>query len=268
MFDQGSGRLQLAHAITNPSNPLIARVFVNRVWQAVFGQGLVKTTSNFGKLGEQPSHPELLDDLSIRFVENGWSLKRLLRDIVQSETYRQSSATRSECADVDPVNVSLWRMNRKRLSVESWRDAILSVTHRLDSTIGGKSIDPSQPDSRRRTVYTQVSRLDLNRMLAVFDFPDPNAHSDGRAKTVNPLQKLFILNSPFMLSSSDALSQRLEANATHPIDRIRATYQLLFARQPSDAEIRESLEFLQGEAPAWNQWTQVMLATNEFATLD
>lgn len=268
LFDQGSGRLQLAQAITSPSNPLLARVFVNRVWKSLFGLALVKTTSNFGKLGELPSHPELLDDLSIRFIEHGWSLKWLLREIVLSETYRQSSADRADCAEIDPQNVALWRMNRKRLPVESWRDAILAVTKQLDTSLGGKSIDPSQPESRRKTVYSQVSRLDLNRMLAVFDFPDPNAHSDGRLRTVNPLQKLFVLNSPFMQSNSNALSKLLESSATHPVDRIKMTYQMLFARQPDETEIADSLEFLGNENPSWTQWAQIMLATNEFATLD
>ena len=268
LFDQGSGRLQLAQAITSPSNPLLARVFVNRVWKSLFGLALVKTTSNFGKLGELPSHPELLDDLSIRFIEHGWSLKWLLREIVLSETYRQSSADRADCAEIDPQNVALWRMNRKRLPVESWRDAILAVTKQLDTSLGGKSMDPSQPESRRKTVYSQVSRLDLNRMLAVFDFPDPNAHSDGRLRTVNPLQKLFVLNSPFMQSNSNALSKLLESSATHPVDRIKMTYQMLFARQPDETEIADSLEFLGSENPSWTQWAQIMLATNEFATLD
>jgi len=268
LFDQGSGRLQLAQAITSPSNPLLARVFVNRVWKSLFGLGLVKTTSNFGKLGELPSHPELLDDLSIRFIEHGWSLKWLLREIVLSETYRQTSAGRAGCDEIDPQNVALWRMNRKRLPVESWRDAILAVTKQLDTSLGGKSMDPSQPESRRKTVYSQVSRLDLNRMLAVFDFPDPNAHSDGRLRTVNPLQKLFVLNSPFMQSNSNALSKLLESSATHPVDRIKMTYQMLFARQPDETEIADSLEFLGNENPSWTQWAQIMLATNEFATLD
>jgi hypothetical protein len=268
VFDQGSGRLQLAQAITDPSNPVVARVFVNRVWQALFGRGLVKTASNFGKLGEQPTHPELLDDLSNRFIENGWSTKWLIREMVLSETYRQSSEMRSECESVDATNALLWRMNRKRLSVESWRDAILSVCGKLDSSIGGKSIDPSHPESRRKTIYSEVSRLGLNRMLAVFDFPDPNAHSDGRIKTINPLQKLFVMNSPFMLATSASLRQRVDSFATHPADRVRATYQLLFARQPSHEELSESLEFLQGESPPWVEWAQVLLATNEFATLD
>ena len=267
-FDQGSGRLQLAVALTNPSNPTFARVFVNRVWQQLFGRGLVATTSNFGKLGEQPTHPELLDDLSSRFIENGWSLKWLVREIVLSETYRQSSATREECVAVDPLNTKLWRMNRKRLPIESWRDGILSVGNRLDRSIGGKSIDPSLPEGSRKTVYSEVSRLGLNRMLAVFDFPDPNAHSDGRIRTVNPLQKLFVMNSPFMRTISEALGQRVESFASHPKDRIRATYQLLFARQPTDEEVSDSLEFLSGDRPLWTEWAQVLVATNEFATLD
>ena len=268
VLDQGSGRLQLAVALTNPANPTFARVFVNRVWQQLFGRGLVTTASNFGKLGEKPTHPELLDDLSIRFIENGWSLKWLVREIVLSETYRQSSATRIECMEADPINANLWRMNRKRLPIEAWRDGILAVGNRLDRTLGGSSMDPSLPEGSRKTVYSEVSRLGLNRMLAVFDFPDPNAHSDGRMKTVNPLQKLFVMNSPFMKVTTEALRQRIESFASHPKDRIRATYQLLFARQPTEEEIADSLEFLSGDNPTWTQWAHVLLATNEFATLD
>ena len=144
----------------------------------------------------------------------------------------------------------------------------MTVSLALDDSIGGKSMDPSLPESKRKTVYSEVSRLELNRMLAVFDFPDPNVHSDGRIKTVNPLQKLFVMNSPFMRSNAGALRQRVESFSGHPTSRILATYQLLFSRPPTEDEVQDSLEFLQGEQPAWTEWAQALLATNEFATID
>jgi hypothetical protein len=267
-FQEGSGRLELARTLTAPGNPLFARVMVNRVWQALFGKGLVATPSNFGAMGQTPSHPELLDDLSNRFIQHGWSIKWLIREIVLSSTYRQSSQHRSDGQNLDPENRLLWRMNRKRLSVEAWRDAILVAADRLDGSLGGKSIDPSLPDSNRRTLYSEVSRLSLNRMLAVFDFPDPNAHSDGRVRTVNPLQKLFILNSPFMLAQAQSLAKRQEGWATHPEDRIRATYFVLLARAPSQSELTDSLEYVQGGPERWTHWAQILLSTTEFSMID
>src|SRR5262249_32536327 len=135
-FRQGSGRLELARAIASPDNPLTARVIVNRVWQHHFGRGLVGTASNFGALGERPSHPELPDRLARRLIATGWSIKALHREILLSSTYRQSSRFDSQGSAKDPGNVLLWRMNRRRLDVEAWRDAMLSVAGRLDDSLG------------------------------------------------------------------------------------------------------------------------------------
>ena len=145
-LDQGSGREQLADAIVDHSNPLAARVIVNRVWTELIGQPLVRTPSNFGRLGETPTHPELLDDLAVGFMDNGWSLKWLQREIVLSATYGQSSHVDASKSSVDPQNQLLWRMPRRRLSVEAYRDAVLAVAGRLDHTVGGTSLQPDDPD--------------------------------------------------------------------------------------------------------------------------
>ena len=173
-------------------------MIVNRVWQHHFGRGLVGTASNFGTLGERPSHPELLDWLARRFVASGWSLKALHREILLSSTYQQSSRFDSQGFARDPGNMLLWRMNRRRLDVEAWRDAMLAVAGRLDESIGGPSVGLDAPANRRRTAYAAVSRHDLAWMLRLFDFPDPNITSGGRVETTVPLQQLFVLNSEFM----------------------------------------------------------------------
>ncbi|HUQ68678.1 MAG TPA: PSD1 and planctomycete cytochrome C domain-containing protein, partial [Planctomycetaceae bacterium] len=206
VWTNGSGRLDLAAALVDRRNPLTARVIVNRLWGWHFGEPLVSTASNFGALGERPSHPELLDDLAVRFMEQGWSLKWLHREIVLSAAYQRSSAAGADNVARDPGNRWLWRMSRQRLTVEQFRDALLSSAGRLDSAVGGASMDPHEPDARRRTVYSRVSRLELNALLARFDFPDPNVHSDGRTETTTPLQKLFVLNSPFMQRQAESLT--------------------------------------------------------------
>ncbi|MGH7129438.1 MAG: DUF1553 domain-containing protein, partial [Planctomycetaceae bacterium] len=172
---------------------------------------------------------------------------------------------------IDPANRLLWRMNRRRLDVERWRDSLLAVSGRLERGIGGRSIDPEDPDETRRTLYSEVSRLELNPMLALFDFPDPNAHSDGRSKTVTPLQKLFVLNSPFMVRQAEALAERLSIEAGPDLaDRIRHAYRLLYAREATDEELRLGLEFLAGSAEetAWVEYAQALLASNEMLFLD
>jgi hypothetical protein len=274
-FKEGSGRRELADAIVNPRNPLTARVIVNRVWALNFGRPLVGTPSNFGALGERPSHPELLDDLAARFMDNGWSLKWLQREIVLSAAYRQSSTADARARAADPDNRLLGRMNRRRLSVESWRDAVLSAAGRLDdTTVGGPSIDPQDPKERRRTVYSAVSRLEPNRMLALFDFPDPNAHADRRLETT-PLQKLFVLNSPFMTAAASHLADRLttEVAADDSADRRRIdqAYRLLYARPLTEKEGKLRLAYLaEGDdrAARWRQYAQALLAANEMMFLD
>jgi hypothetical protein len=271
-FQQGSGRLELARAVGNEKNPLTARVIVNRVWGQLFGHPLVGTPSNFGALGERPSHPELLDDLAVRFMEAGWSLKWLHREIVLSAAYLQSSRGNVDPTKVDPANRLLGRMNRRRLGVEAWRDAILAATGRLRGPVGGPSIDPTAPDQNRRTVYSQVSRLSLNPMLALFDFPDPNIHADHRVETTTPLQKLFVMNSPFMVHQAEALADFLTTH-TDGADRsfIQRGYLALYGRPVSDAELRLGLEFLKGSKDKKvrrQEYAQVLLAANEMLFID
>ena len=279
-FRQGSGRLELAEAIAGRHNPLTARVIVNRIWGQHFGRPLVGTPSNFGALGERPTHPELLDDLAVRFMDAGWSLKWLQREIVLSAAYRQSSTLSPQprgqgegARTADPENRLLGRMPRRRLSFEAWRDALLSVSGRLGPIIGGRSIDPQDPKEGRRSVYSAVSRLELNRMLALFDFPDPNAHADRRVETTTPLQKLFVLNSPFMASLAALLVERLktEAGAANDQRRIDLAYRLLYGRPAEAREMQMGLAFLAegDDRPArWQQYAHMLLAANEMLFLD
>jgi hypothetical protein len=299
-FQEGSGRRELALAITSPSNPLAARVIVNRIWAALFGRGLVATPSNFGALGDPPTHPELLDDLAARFVASGWSLKRLLRELVLSATYAQASTLSNDPAkgsghdvvaaandastahDGAPLDVLALdrdqlfaRMPRRRLSVEAWRDTLLAAAGRLEATIGGPSIDPADPQERRRTLYSRISRLELNRLLALFDYPDPNIHADRRVETTTPLQKMFVLNSPFLVENAAALAHRLLAEippgeGAH-VRRIARAYHWLFGRPATEIETRLALDYLQeadDQERAWRQYAHVLLAANELWFID
>ena len=272
-FENGSGRLELADSIATRDNPLTARVIVNRMWGQFFGKPLVGTPSNFGSLGERPTHPDLLDNLSWRFINTGWSLKCLQREIVLSATYRQSSDIDVAKQAVDPANTLLWRMDRRRLSVESWRDALLSVGDRLDLQLGGPSIDPQDSDETRRTAYSRVSRLELDAMLALFDFPDPNVHSPKRNETTTPLQKLFVLNSPFMVRQAESFAKRVTESALQDIDRVSVAYKLAFGREPNGDEREIGLSFLGGcdkadELARWTQYAQIILASNELLMVD
>ena len=272
-FSKGSGRLELANAIVSRDNPLTARVIVNRIWALHFGRPLVGTPSNFGSLGERPTHPQLLDDLSVRFMESGWSLKWLQREIVLSATYRQASTIDEQKDAVDPSNRLLWRANRRRLGVEPWRDALLAVAGKLERQVGGKSIKPQDPNERRRTMYSYISRLELDSMLAMFDFPDPNAHSPTRVETTTPLQKLFVLNSPFMVKQAQSLAAELIDSTGDDAERIRVAYETLYSRLPLDDEVALGQEFMAGCAESdaharWTQYAQVLLASNEMLLID
>jgi mono/diheme cytochrome c family protein len=290
-FQHGSGRLELARAIASGANPLTARVMVNRIWQYHFGRGLVGTASNFGTLGERPSHPDLLDWLSHRLVSSGWSLKALHREIMLSSVYQQSSRFDSQGYARDPGNTLLWRMNRRRLDVEAWRDAMLAVARRLDVTIGGPSVSLDTPANHRRTVYAAISRHDLAWMLRLFDFPDPNITSGQRVETTIPLQQLFVLNSEFMANCARAVAVRLlsATSSSRGQDRpdeaarIRRAYLLLYGRNVSERELELGLAYLRTpEPPAatdphpqthtdisrWERYTQALLATNEFLFVD
>ena len=275
---KGSGRLELARSLTDPRNPLTARVIVNRVWAGHFGFGLVRTPSNFGSLGERPTHPRLLDYLAVGLVENGWSLKWLHRTILLSATYARGSDFDKQNFSVDGDNRLLWRMNRRRLEVEPWRDAMLAVSGNLDTKFGGPSGKLDDSNNRRRTIYGFVSRHKLNELLRLFDFPDPNITSDRRSSTTVPLQQLFVLNSDFMNRQADSLVKRLEKDVPDGgSQRIRRTYQLLYARNPSDRELAIGEEFLkQVEASSektdklspWLQYALALLGSNEFTYID
>ncbi len=269
-----SGRRELAEAITSADNPLTARVIVNRVWAGHFGYGLVRTTSNFGQLGERPSHPELLDWLSVWFVENGWSLKKLHRLIVQSSTWQQSSEFHSTAFEADPENRLLWRMNRRRLEIEPWRDGLLLASGELDRTIGGPSINLNNNGNRRRTIYGFVSRHRLDELLRLFDFPDPNITSASRSVTTVPLQQLFVLNSEFMVQRARALVKRLsETDAASDEEKVVRAYLLLFGRSADEQERDTAAEFLSGNSESeklsrWEQYALALLSANEFLYLD
>jgi hypothetical protein len=275
-FTQGSGRLELADAIASKDNPLTARVIVNRVWRHHFGKGLVRTPSNFGALGERPTHPELLDHLATGFVASDWSLKWLHREIMLSTAYRLSSRHEARNHEADPENRLLWRANRRRLEVEAWRDAILAVSGKLDRTVGGPSADLASPDHRRRTLYGAVSRHELNPLLRLFDFPDPNITSGERTVTTVPLQQLFVLNSAFMVNSAKALAGRLGRAAGDDAGRIRHAFPLLYGRPVTERELRLGLAFLaaaelpgpRGKLTRWEQYAQVLLSTNELLYVD
>lgn len=270
----GSGRRELANAIASPENPLTARVMANRVWAGHFGFGLVRTLSNFGQLGERPSHPQLLDSLAVSLIDSGWSLKTLHRQILLSATYRQSSSGDEANQTVDPENRLLWKMNRRRLEVEPWRDAVLSVSGQLNREIGGASSELNG-NHRRRTLYGHVSRHRLNDLLRLFDFPDPNITAGERSVTTVPLQQLFVLNSDFMIVQAKALAARLSRETESDADRISRLFQLLYGRLPTDDDYQVSIAFLR-EPPAiagdslspLEQYCLAMLGTNEFAYVD
>ncbi len=265
----GSGRGDLANAIADRSNPLTARVIVNRIWMQLMGTPLVASPSNFGHLGSPPTHPELLDDLSVRFMENGWSLKWLQREIVLSATYQQSSQIESPKLKVDPENRLRWRMPRRRLSAEAYRDALLNVAGNIETSLGGESIQPDQPDSHRRTLYSKVSRLDLNPMLARFDFPDPNAHSAKRHETTTPLQKLFLLNSPFLIAQAEALADRLSLRHQSRQSAIETAYVTLYGRKPTADDMRLGETYLdEGGDAAWPQYLHALMIGNEMFIID
>jgi hypothetical protein len=271
-FRQGSGRLELARAVVREGAPLAARVIVNRVWAQHFGAGLVTTPSDFGAQGARPSHPELLDDLTARFVAAGWSLQWLHREIVLSATYRQASAHDSGKHAADPDNRWLWRMNRRRLEVEAWRDAMLAAAGALNLERGGPSQELSDPNNRRRTLYGTVKRRELADVLRLHDFPDPTAHSPARVPTTTPLQQLFTLNSPFIRQQAAALARRLKAEAPGGGEaRVQRAYWLLFGRPATADEVNLALAFLaegQGGDAQWGQYAQVLLGSNEFLFVD
>jgi len=262
-FTKGSGRLELAEAVADEKNPLTARVMVNRVWMAHFGRGLVLSASNFGQLGEKPTNPALLDYLAARFMEQGWSLKSLHREIVSSAAYQLSARTAEPNMTKDPDNTLVWHWARRRLDVEPLRDTLLHLSGELDETIGGKPEKISEAASRRRTIYGSVSRRKLDGTLALFDFPNPVATTEQRIQTATPLQQLYFLNSEFIQSRAKALSARVAPLGDDDAARIRAAYRILFQREAAKEEIKLGLDYLKSPGATWPRYAQALLGSNE-----
>jgi hypothetical protein len=278
-FQEGSGRLELARAIADPRNPLTARVMVNRAWTHHFGQGIVRTPSDFGLRSEPPSHPELLDWLASEFVASperqrgeGWSLKALHRRIMLSAVYRQKSADRPE-GRVDPENVLLWRMNRRRLDFEATRDALLTAAGRLERKLGGPSVkDAVAPSATRRTLYGHLDRLNVPGLYRTFDFPSPDATSPQRTTTTVPPQALFLMNHPFSIECARRLARRPDVAAEKDAAaRVARLYRLAYGRDPGPGEVKLAREFVEsaggGEA-AWDRYAHALLMANEFVFID
>jgi hypothetical protein len=267
-------RAELARWLTRPDHPLTARVMVNRIWQHHFGRGLVATPSDFGRLGDRPSHPEMLDWLADRFVKDGWSVKKLHRLILTSMTYRQSGTHPSQGSAMkkDPENRWLWHAATRRLDAEQIRDAMLAVTGRLEDERGGPSVDVAKP---RRTIYTKQYRNKRDPILGVFDAPDGIAPTGRRDVTTTPVQALLLMNSPFMRQQSKALAERLARD--HPggdEERVEAVIPLLYGRNVTAAERRSLAAFLRDQGrslsrnESWADLCQVLMNANEFLYVD
>ncbi len=270
-FKTGSGRLELAQAIASPTNPLTARVYVNRVWVGHFGHGLVRTPSDFGVRSDPPTHPELLDWLAHQFVTNGWSAKRLHKLVMLSATYQQASAAPDAVFRADPENKLLGHQNRRRLDFEAMRDTVLVAAGKLDRTVGGRPVDLFKaPFTARRSVYGTIDRSNLPGTFRVFDVASPDQHSPQRFLTTVPQQALFLMNSPFVQEQAKGLAARPEmASAGNPEAKVTALYRLALGRAPTATELTLGREFVaDASAGRWEQYAQVLLLSNEFAFVD
>ena len=270
-----SGRLELANWLTAPENPLTARVMANRVWQHLFGEGIVSTPDNFGATGERPTHPDLLDYLANRFVANGWSVKQLVREIVLTRTYQLNSASDAKNFAADPDNNFLWRANQRRLDAESIRDGILAVSGRLDlqaphgspiSTLGDTDLGRAarttlKGDSRHRSVYLPIVRDMLPEALDLFDFAEPSLVVAAREVTTVPSQALYMLNSPFIRENAAAFAKRFQGTSADPKERITAAYLTAFSRPPTAAEITRAESYLKTQATERGGSTESALTT-------
>ncbi|MGL6095992.1 MAG: DUF1553 domain-containing protein [Fimbriiglobus sp.] len=295
----GSGRKELAEWVASAANPLTARVFVNRAWHHLFGRGLVPTPDNFGTTGQPPSHPELLDFLAVSFVENGWSVKHLVRSLVLSRTYRLASEHHAGNAAADPENVYLWRMAPRRLTAEAVRDAMFAVSGTLDKTPPAgspvaKFEGPVQVlqrfgraedlnDTAARSVYLPVIRGQVAEALELFDFAEPSLVTGAREDTSVPAQGLFLLNNPGVMKLADKTADRLMKEYLSPTERIDAGFRLAFGRPATRTETAAAERFLTRfqaaeakasrrtadvEKAAWAAFAQALFAAAEFRYLD
>ncbi len=274
-------RLTLARWLTRADNPLTSRVFVNRVWQYHFGEGIVRTPDDFGSQGSPPSHPELLDWLAVEFVESGWDLKALHKKIMLSTVYRQSSAEDSQKLADDPTNLALWRKTPLRLEAEVIRDSILAVSGDLDLEPFGEYepvikrpdgqwiLDPKKANLNRRSVYIAQSRTRPHGFLLAFDAPTmDNQNAPKRFRSALPVQALALMNSPFIVRSAEALSERTRAETDGDFDlRLERLFRLIYNRPPEDEETRvahDLIESADDRDGAWRTLCQSLLASNEF----
>jgi len=292
----GSGRLELANWITRPTNPLTARVFVNRVWQWHFGEGLVTTPSDFGSRGEQPTHPELLDWLAGEFIASGWSVKSLHRLIMSSRTYQLSSVDDEANLAVDPGNRWRWRYSRRSLDAESIRDAMLAVSGRLDRKVPESHPFPEVDtwaftihnpfhavyDSNHRSVYLMVQRNRRHPYLALFDAADPNQSIATRQPTTTPTQALFLMNSPFVYEASDGFARRVVSMSGDDQAKMRWAFETAHGQIPEDAVVHDAIAFVSAyreklagseatgerDIAAWSALARVLLTSNACLYVD
>ncbi|MDG2224639.1 MAG: DUF1553 domain-containing protein [Rubripirellula sp.] len=284
---QGSGRIELADWLTDPDNPLTSRVFVNRLWMHLFGEGLVRTVDNFGMQGERPTHPALLDFLAAKFVRNGWRVKPLVRELVLSHAYNQSSAYDENSIAVDPENRLLWRMNRRRLTAESIRDAMVTATGRLDrrprlEPMAGRGVlvSSNQANSEAsfddltqpcRSIYLPVVRSYVPPMLSALDAADPDLLVGRRPTTNVPAQALVLINSPVVDAWAGEASKRILVAASGFDDRLQLSYQVCLQRDPVAEDHMIAARFFgdQIDSPeAWHQFIAALFASTEFRLLD
>ncbi|QDU27146.1 Planctomycete cytochrome C [Anatilimnocola aggregata] len=262
-----SGRRELAEWIASADNPLTARVMVNRVWQQMFNKGLVRTADNFGRLGERPTHPELLDHLAQRFVASGWSVKHLVRDIALSATFQQTSFVSPEAARLDPDNLALAHMNRRRLTYEELRDSLLRLGKQVAEDAEAKPIATSS-EMPRRTMYEALDRRKTDVTAAIFDGPDSKAIVPARAETTTAPQALFLLNSPLVIDASKRLAEQLTKDSSLSTDdqRLERLWLLTLGRPPDPEEVKTAQGYVADHS--WERFIQALLGTNEFSYLD
>ena len=268
--DSESGRRQLAQWLVRRDNPLTARVMVNRIWHHLFGRGLVSSVDNFGKMGEQPSHPGLLDYLAVQFMDQGWSVKSVIREIMLSRSYQLSTGFHRANFENDPDNKLLWRMNRRRLEVEAIRDAMLFVSRELQLEpprgspvqrwkrnaqvrAGNKQLEPWDMEQNYRSVYVPVIRTQLSRFFETFDFPESSEADGARDVTTVSTQALFFLNSPFARRQANAASERLLASTADDHDRVKHVYRQVLSREPTRQELERALAFVRSAYDTTNQ---------------
>jgi hypothetical protein len=276
-----SGRGELADWLTHPKHPLTARVYVNRIWHHLFGRGIVGSVDNFGVMGEAPTHPELLDYLSTRFVRDGWSIKRLIRELTLSSMYRLASHGDSEVASGDPQNLLLSRARVRRLEGEAIRDAMLQISGSLDRQAFGRSVptyldsfmegrgrpDKSGPldGANRRSIYLEVRRNFPSPMMLAFDTPIPFSTVGRRSVSNVPAQSLVMLNDPMVHELSGRWAQRICAESDRQADRIGNMYQECFGRSPTDTERAQCETFVNAAGEnAWKDLAHALWNVKEF----